>query len=68
MTTTTKVSICLPTYNRPELLVRCIESCLMQTHANIEIVIGDDVIGRSNARYLNTRGIQVNRSAFANAY
>jgi len=38
----TKVSICLPTCNRPDLLVRCIESCLEQTHANIEIVIGDD--------------------------
>lgn len=38
----TKVSICLPTCNRPDLLARCIESCLAQTHANIEIVIGDD--------------------------
>jgi hypothetical protein len=38
----TSVSICLPTYNRPDLLIRCIESCLAQTHSNIEIVIGDD--------------------------
>jgi glycosyltransferase involved in cell wall biosynthesis len=42
MTIKTKVSICLPTYERPDLLVRCIESCLTQTHADIEIVIGDD--------------------------
>lgn len=42
MTITTSVSICLPTYNRPDLLIRCIESCLAQTHAKIEIVIGDD--------------------------
>ncbi|RQH09113.1 glycosyltransferase family 2 protein [Paraburkholderia dinghuensis] len=42
MATETKVSICLPTCNRPDLLIRCIESCLAQTHANIEIVIGDD--------------------------
>lgn len=38
----TKVSICLPTCNRPNLLTRCIDSCLAQTHANLEIVIGDD--------------------------
>ncbi|MFX1766252.1 glycosyltransferase family 2 protein [Paraburkholderia sp. A1RI-2L] len=42
MTITTKVSICLPTYKRPDLLIDCIESCFAQTHKNIEIVIGDD--------------------------
>ena len=55
MTTTTKVSICLPTYNRPELLVRCIESCLMQTHANIEIVIGDDSSDDRTAQLVASR-------------
>jgi glycosyltransferase involved in cell wall biosynthesis len=38
----TKISICLPTCNRPELLIESLTSCLAQTHANIEIVIGDD--------------------------
>jgi glycosyltransferase involved in cell wall biosynthesis len=42
MKTSSKVSICLPTCNRPELIVQCLDSCLAQTHANIEIVIGDD--------------------------
>lgn len=42
MTTNFKVSICLPTFNRPELIGQCIDSCLAQTHANIEILIGDD--------------------------
>ena len=43
MTTTEfKVSICLPTCDRPELVVHCIESCLAQTHQNFEILIGDD--------------------------
>ncbi|MFM0204777.1 glycosyltransferase [Paraburkholderia fungorum] len=37
-----KVSICLPTCNRPELIVECIDSCLAQTYSNLEIVIGDD--------------------------
>ncbi|MEQ5838583.1 glycosyltransferase [Paraburkholderia acidicola] len=42
MTTQLKVSICVPTYNRPELITQCLDSCLAQTHANIEVVIGDD--------------------------
>ncbi|MFP3564846.1 glycosyltransferase family 2 protein [Paraburkholderia sp. SIMBA_030] len=37
-----KVSICLPTCNRPELIAQCIDSCLAQTCGNLEIVIGDD--------------------------
>src|SRR5262245_41810902 len=42
MTTRTKVSICLPTYQRPELIGQCLDSCLSQTHTNIEVLIGDD--------------------------
>ncbi len=42
MTAQTKVSICLPTYHRPELIGQCLDSCLSQTHTNIEVVIGDD--------------------------
>ncbi|MFT4070081.1 glycosyltransferase family 2 protein [Paraburkholderia sp.] len=37
-----RVSICLPTCNRPDLLAQCIDSCLAQRHRNLEIVIGDD--------------------------
>jgi glycosyltransferase involved in cell wall biosynthesis len=36
------VSICLPTCQRPELIVECIDSCLAQTYDDLEIVIGDD--------------------------
>lgn len=42
MTSSSKVSICVPTCNRPELIVECLDSCLAQTHTNIEILIGDD--------------------------
>jgi glycosyltransferase involved in cell wall biosynthesis len=42
MTTRTKVSICLPTYQRPELIGQCLDSCLSQTHTNLEVLIGDD--------------------------
>ncbi|SAK52236.1 glycosyl transferase [Caballeronia hypogeia] len=42
MTSAMTVSICLPTCDRPELIVECLNSCLAQTYPHIEIVIGDD--------------------------
>ncbi|WP_233801730.1 glycosyltransferase family 2 protein [Paraburkholderia sp. HP33-1] len=36
------VSICVPTCNRPDLLVECVDSCLAQSYRHLEIVIGDD--------------------------
>jgi glycosyltransferase involved in cell wall biosynthesis len=36
------VSICIPTYNRPEYLRRAVESCLAQTFRLLEIVITDN--------------------------
>ena len=35
----TKVSIIIPTYNRCEQLCRCIDSLLLSTHKNIEIIV-----------------------------
>lgn len=37
-----KVSIVIPTYKRPGMLKRAIESCLNQSYSNIEIIIVDD--------------------------
>jgi glycosyltransferase involved in cell wall biosynthesis len=37
-----KVSICIPTYNRPDLLKIAVDSCLAQTFQDFEIVISDD--------------------------
>lgn len=36
------VSICIPTFNRPELLREAVQSCLNQTFSDIEIVITDN--------------------------
>jgi glycosyltransferase involved in cell wall biosynthesis len=36
------VSVCLPTYNRPQALVRVVESILAQTWKPLEIVVTDD--------------------------
>lgn len=37
-----KVSICIPTYNRAELLMIAVQSALNQTYQNIEILVVDD--------------------------
>lgn len=41
------VSILIPTYNQPEYIVQCVESCLCQDYDNIEVVIGDDSTNES---------------------
>ncbi|CAB3700452.1 glycosyltransferase family 2 protein [Paraburkholderia rhynchosiae] len=62
-----KVSICLPTCDRPELIVECIDSCLAQTYGNLEIVVGDDSSDTRTeqliaSRYRNERRIRYARN------
>lgn len=53
------VSICIPTYKRPELLERAIRSCLAQTYPHFEILITDnspdDASGQIVARLNDVR-------------
>ena len=37
-----KVSICIPTYKRPDLLKVAVDSCLSQTFQDFELIISDD--------------------------
>jgi glycosyltransferase involved in cell wall biosynthesis len=37
-----RISIIIPSFNRPDLLKQCIDSCLSQTLPAYEIIIGDD--------------------------
>lgn len=37
-----RVSVVIPTYNRRALLSEAVESCLRQTHVNLEVIIVDD--------------------------
>ena len=39
---TPKVSVCIPTYNRPEFLKQAIESVLAQTFSDYELIISDN--------------------------
>ena len=53
------VSICTPTYNRPDLLARAIRSCLAQTYSNFEMIITDnsanELSGELAARFADPR-------------
>lgn len=37
-----RVSVCIPTFNRPDLLRQAVESCFRQARRPFEILIGDD--------------------------
>lgn len=49
------VSICIPTYNRPEYLRRAVESCLKQTFASHEIIITDNSANPDNSNRYESR-------------
>jgi glycosyltransferase involved in cell wall biosynthesis len=44
------VSICVPTYNRPEFLRRAVESCRAQTYPHFEIIITDNSTNGDSAQ------------------
>lgn len=46
------VSIIIPTFNRPELLVYSIESALNQSYKHIELLVGDDSTNRETAHFM----------------
>ena len=49
-----KVSIVIPTYNSMKYIDETIQSCVSQTHQNIEIIIIDDCSADGTRRYLQT--------------
>ncbi len=46
-----KISVIIPSHNRYEMLLRCVESVLSQTYSNYEIIIIDDA--STDTRYTN---------------
>lgn len=49
-----KISILVPTCNRPHLLAECLESCIQQTCAASEIIIGDDSSNSDTERLIQS--------------
>src|SRR5689334_10519228 len=39
------VSICIPAYQKPQYVARCLDSILKQDYASIEVIISDDSPG-----------------------
>ena len=38
-----KISICIPVYQKPEYVIRAIQSIAKQDHKNVEIILSDDL-------------------------
>ncbi|WP_405410821.1 glycosyltransferase family 2 protein [Maribacter sp. Asnod1-A12] len=58
------ISICITTYNRPELLKETLDSCFNQTYKPFEIIIGDDSKDDLTEKMINTlpkiEGVTIN--------
>lgn len=53
------VSVIIPTYKRPEMLKRAIESVLSQSYANIEIIVVDDNSGDDTGKTVENYGDRI---------
>ncbi|MDT0642502.1 glycosyltransferase family 2 protein [Zunongwangia sp. F363] len=49
-----KVTVCIPTYNRPDLLKEAMDSCFNQTFLPFEILIGDDSTNNETRELVET--------------
>ncbi|BCM93988.1 hypothetical protein IAD21_05883 [Abditibacteriota bacterium] len=51
------VSICIPAFNRPDLLAECVRAALGQSYKNVEVLIGDDSRDDSSEGALRDAGL-----------
>ncbi|MBD3903819.1 glycosyltransferase [Chryseobacterium sp. Ch-15] len=61
-----KVSICIPTYNNLEAFKKCLDSVLMQTYTDYEVVVTDDSSNGEIKNYLNENSNRENIFYFKN--
>jgi glycosyltransferase involved in cell wall biosynthesis len=61
------VSICIPTYKRPEFLLEAVNSCLLQTYPNIQIIICDDSLDDVSERVIAGLGCHGKIKYFRNS-
>lgn len=62
-----KISILIPTCNRPEFLAECLESCTNQTYKPYEILIGDDSLNSESETVVRSFAERANVRYFKNA-
>ena len=48
------ISICIPTFNRPDLLKQAVDSCLSQAYRPFELIIGDDSTNLDTKAYVES--------------
>lgn len=64
------VSIMIPTYNRPALFEKTLQSAIAQDYPNLEIIVNDNSTDEETAgviaKYLSDARIKYNRQAWAN--
>jgi glycosyltransferase involved in cell wall biosynthesis len=61
ITTSPKVSICIPSYCEPTFLEAAINSCLVQNYGNFEIIISDDTPSDSVKKVVASYSAEDNR-------
>lgn len=66
--------IMLPTFNRPDLIIRCVKSVLKQEYTNYKLVIFNDgsdkdyssleniILGHLKVEYIKSHNIGINKS------
>lgn len=66
--------IMLPTFNRPDLIIRCVKSVLEQEYTNYKLVIFNDgsdkdyssleniILGHPKVEYIKSHNIGINKS------
>ena len=61
MTNNNKISIIIPVYNTEQYINKCIESCLNQTHKNIEVIAVNDGSQDRSENILNEYALKDSR-------
>ena len=54
-----RISVIIPTYNRPQMTKRAIESVLAQTYTDYEIIVVDDASTDNTLEMLSTFGSRI---------
>ena len=60
------ISVCIPTYNRPESLINCLNSLTLQTKKNFEVCISDNCSTKDIKKLIKPYKIRLNIKFYKN--